>query len=168
MAAHQAPLSLRFSRQEHWSGLPFPSPMHESEKWKWSHSVMSDSMRPLGLQPTRLLRPWDFLGKSTGVGNLSLLQGIFLIQELNWGLLHCRLLLYQLSYEGTSVICEKTLWEYVDILFSQPSYHWAYYAVSFYLVAMFPLIWSSSAILIFIWVFYFWSYFVKQLFEIIL
>ena len=31
-AAHQAPLSLRFSRQEHWSELPFPSPMHESEK----------------------------------------------------------------------------------------------------------------------------------------
>ena len=31
MAAHQAPLSLRFSRQEYWSGLPFPSPMHESE-----------------------------------------------------------------------------------------------------------------------------------------
>ena len=35
--------SLGFSRQEHRSGLPFPSPMHESEKWKWSHSVMSDS-----------------------------------------------------------------------------------------------------------------------------
>ena len=32
MAAHQAPQSLGFSRQEHWSGLPFPSPMHESEK----------------------------------------------------------------------------------------------------------------------------------------
>ena len=32
MAAHQAPLSLGFSRQEHWSGLPFPSPKHESEK----------------------------------------------------------------------------------------------------------------------------------------
>ena len=31
-AAHQAPQSLGFSRQEHWSGLPFPSPMHESEK----------------------------------------------------------------------------------------------------------------------------------------
>ena len=31
-AAHQAPLSLGFPRQEHWSGLPFPSPMHESEK----------------------------------------------------------------------------------------------------------------------------------------
>ena len=31
MAAHEAPLSLGFSRQEHWSGLPFPSPMRESE-----------------------------------------------------------------------------------------------------------------------------------------
>ena len=31
-AVHQAPPSLGFSRQEHWSGLPFPSPMHESEK----------------------------------------------------------------------------------------------------------------------------------------
>ena len=67
-AAHHAPPSLGFSRQEHWSGLPFPSPMHESEKWKWSHSVMSDSSWLHGLQPTRLLRPWDFPGKSTGVG----------------------------------------------------------------------------------------------------
>jgi len=32
MAAHQVPPFLGFSRQEHWSGLPFPSPMHESEK----------------------------------------------------------------------------------------------------------------------------------------
>ena len=73
-AAHQAPLSLGFSRQEHWSGLPFPSPIHESEKWKWSHSVVSDSSRPHGLQPTRLLHPWDFPGKSTGVGCHCLLQ----------------------------------------------------------------------------------------------
>ena len=73
-AAHQAPLSLGFSRQERQSGLPFPSPMHESEKWKWSHSVMSDSLQPHGLQPTRLLRPWDFPGKSTGVGCHCLLQ----------------------------------------------------------------------------------------------
>ena len=42
-AAHQAPPSLGFSRQEHWSVLPFPSPMHESEKWQWSRSVVSDS-----------------------------------------------------------------------------------------------------------------------------
>ena len=38
-AAHQAPPSLGFSRREHWSGLPFPSPMHESEKWKGSRSA---------------------------------------------------------------------------------------------------------------------------------
>ena len=56
-AAHQAPLSLGFSRQEHWSALPFPSPMHESEKWKWSRSVMSDSLGPHGLQSTRFLCP---------------------------------------------------------------------------------------------------------------
>ena len=37
-------------------------------KWKWSRSVVSDSSRPHGLQPTRLLHPWDFPGKSTGVG----------------------------------------------------------------------------------------------------
>ena len=42
-AAHQVSPSMGFSRQEHWSGLPFPSPMHESEKWKWSRSVVSDS-----------------------------------------------------------------------------------------------------------------------------
>ena len=73
-AAHQAPLSLGFSGQEHWSGLPFPSPMHESKKWKWSRSVVSDSSRPHGLQPTRLLCPWDFPGKSAGVGCHCLLQ----------------------------------------------------------------------------------------------
>ena len=44
-AAHQAPPSLGFSRQEHWSGLPFPSPMHESEKRKCNHSVVSNSLR---------------------------------------------------------------------------------------------------------------------------
>ena len=66
-AAHQAPPSLGFSRQEHWSGLPFPSPMHESEKGKWSRSVVSDSSWPHRLQPTRLLRPWDFPGRSIGV-----------------------------------------------------------------------------------------------------
>ena len=45
-AAHQAPLSLGFFRQECWSGVPLPSPMHEREKWKWSRSVVSDFMNP--------------------------------------------------------------------------------------------------------------------------
>ena len=87
-AAHQALPSLGFSRQEYWSGLPFPSPMHESEKWKWSHSVVSDSLQPHGLQPTRLLRPWDFPGKSTGVGCHCLLHFLSLgpVYSLNTAL----------------------------------------------------------------------------------
>ena len=68
MAAYQASPNLGFSWQECWSGLPFLSPMHESEKWKWSCSVVSDLQRPHGLQPSRLLHPWNFPGKSTGVG----------------------------------------------------------------------------------------------------
>ena len=77
-AVHQAPLSLGFSRQEQWSVLPFPSPMHESEKWKWRRSVLSDPQWPHGLQPSRLLHPWDFPGKSTGVGCYCLLQNGYL------------------------------------------------------------------------------------------
>ena len=73
-AAHQAPQSLGFSRQGHWSVLSFPSPVHESRKWKWSRSVVSDSSWPHGLQPTMLLCPWDFPGKSTGVGCHCLLR----------------------------------------------------------------------------------------------
>ena len=42
--------------------------------WKWSRSVVSDSLRPRGLQPTRLLHPLDFPGKSTGVGCHCLLR----------------------------------------------------------------------------------------------
>ena len=126
--AHQTSLSMGFSRQEYWSGLPFPptgdlpnpgiapaspkspvlaaaaakllqscptlcNPIDGSPpgspvpgilqartlewvaisffnawKWKWSCSVVSDSWRHHGLQLTRLLHPWDFPGKSTGVG----------------------------------------------------------------------------------------------------
>ena len=46
MAAHQSPPSLGFSRQEHWSGFPFPSSIHESEKWKWSHLVYMTLCNP--------------------------------------------------------------------------------------------------------------------------
>ena len=63
--------------------VAFPSPMHESEKWKWSCSVVSDSWRPRGLQPTRLLRPWDFPGKRTGVGCHHLLQAHLLQKSAN-------------------------------------------------------------------------------------
>ena len=59
-----------------------------------SHSVV-----PISLQPHGLYSPWNSPGQNTGVGSLSLLQGIFLTQELNRGLLHCRQILYQLSYQ---------------------------------------------------------------------
>ena len=51
------------------------------------------------------MTPWtiqsmDSPGQNTGVGSLSLLQGIFPTQESNWGLLHCRRILYQLRHQG--------------------------------------------------------------------
>ena len=65
------------------------------------YSVASDSLWRHGLQPARFLGPWDSPGKHTGVGCHALLQGNFPTQELNWGLLHCRQILYQLSYQGS-------------------------------------------------------------------
>ena len=60
-----------------------------------SRPVVSDS-----LQPHRLYGPWNSPGQNTGVGILPLLQGISPTQESNWGLLHCRQILYQLSLQG--------------------------------------------------------------------
>ena len=57
-------------------------------------------LRPYGLQPARLLCPWDFPGKNTGVGCYFLLQEIFPSQESNPLLLHSRQVLYHLNHEG--------------------------------------------------------------------
>ena len=64
-------------------------------------SLVSDSLQPHGLQPARLLCPWDSPGKNTGVGCHSLLQGIFPTQGSNPGLPHCRQTLYLLSHQGS-------------------------------------------------------------------
>ena len=53
---------------------------------------------------TKLLRPWDFQGKSTGVGCHFLLQGIFPTQGSNPGLSHCRQTLYRLSHQRIVII----------------------------------------------------------------
>ena len=66
-----------------------------------SRSVMSDFLRPHGLQPTRLLCPWSSPGKNTGVGGHSLLHGIFPTQGSNLGLPHCKWILYRLSHQGS-------------------------------------------------------------------
>ena len=63
-----------------------------------SRSVVSDSLWPHGLQPARLLCPWDSPGRNTGVDCHSLLQGIFPAQGSNLGLLHCRWILYPLNH----------------------------------------------------------------------
>ena len=73
-----------------------------------SHSAVSDSLRPHGLQPARLLCPWDFPGKNTGVGCHFLLQGIFLTLGLNLDLLHQMQILYRLSHQGNL----NYLWTY--------------------------------------------------------
>ena len=65
-----------------------------------SRSVVSDSLRPYVLYPTRLLCPWDSPGKNTRVGIDFLLQGVFPTQGSSLGLLHCRQILYCLSHQG--------------------------------------------------------------------
>ena len=81
-----------------------PSPASRGERW-FSHSAVSDSLRPHERQPTGLLCPWDSPGNNTGVGCHSLLQGVFLTQQSNPGLLHCRQILYRLSYEASPKKC---------------------------------------------------------------
>ena len=68
-----------------------------SEKWKCSRSVMSNSSRSHGLQPTRLLCPWDFPGKSTGVGCHCLLQFNYILQ-------------FKLGNKNTKKIRNKECW----------------------------------------------------------
>ena len=84
-----------FSRQEYWSGLPCPPPgalpnavIKPGSPALQAHSLPSESPG----------KP-----KNTGVGGLSLLQSNFPTQESNWGLLHCRWTLYQLSYQESPV-----------------------------------------------------------------
>ena len=96
--------SMEFSRPEYWSRQSFPSP---------------GDLPSLGIKPRSPTLQADSLPaesqakpKNTRVGSLSLLQRIFLTQESNWGLLHCRHILYQLSYQGSP---EKPLLAFNDI-----------------------------------------------------
>ena len=82
-----------------------------------SHSVVSDS-----LQPHRLYGPWNSPGQNTGMGCLSLHQGIFPTQELNPGLLHCRQILYQLSHKGSPRILEGVAYPFSRV--SSWSWNW--------------------------------------------
>ena len=80
---------MEFSRSEYWSGKPQIEPRSPQV------SLIAGKFFTAELQG----KP-----KNTGVGSLSLFQQIFLIEELNWGLLLCRQILYQLSYQGSPVL----------------------------------------------------------------
>ena len=70
-----------------------------------SRSVMSYSLQSHGLQPARLLCPWDSSGKNTRVSCHSLLQGIFPVQGMNLCLPHCWQILYHMSQQGSPYMC---------------------------------------------------------------
>ena len=80
-----------FSRQEYWSGFPCPPP-----------GDLPNPRIKSALQVDSLLSEPPGKPKNTGVGSLSLLQGVFLTQESYQGLPHCRQILYRLSYQGSS------------------------------------------------------------------
>ena len=84
-----------FSRQEYWSGLPLCPP----------GDLPNPGIKPRSptLQSDSLLSKPPGKPKNTGVGSLSLFQGIFSTEESNQGLLHCRQILYQMSYQGSSL-----------------------------------------------------------------
>ena len=89
-----------------WTQLPFDINHNTELCWtRWSEnqspSVMSDFLRSHGLYS-----PWNSLGRNSGVGSLSLLQGIFLTQGSNPSLSHCRCILYQLSHKRSPRILE--------------------------------------------------------------
>ena len=100
--AHSCPLLCCNNRQRPPSIVLHSHPQVPDPKVKSeSHSVMSDSLRPHGL-----CSPWNSPGQNTGVGRLSLLQGIFPTQGSDPGLPHCRQIIYQVSHKGSPRILE--------------------------------------------------------------
>ena len=108
--AHQSPSFMEFSRQEYWSGLPFPFPrdIPNSGIEPRSPALRADTLpsEPPG-KPDPLSMGF-FPGKNTGVGCHFLLQGIFPTLGSNPGLPHCGQTLYRLSHQGNKVkLCQS-------------------------------------------------------------
>ena len=72
-----------------------------------SRLVVSNCLQPHGLEPTRLLCPWNSPGENTRMSCHFLLQGIFLTQGSNLGLLHCQQILYHLSHQGRRLVTNR-------------------------------------------------------------
>ena len=122
----------RISRQEYWNGLPYPPPgdllgpeiepaslmspalaggfSTTSINWESERKLKVPQSCPT-LRPHVLYSPWNSLGQDSGVGSLSLLQGIFPTQGSNPGLPHCRQILYQLNHKGSPRIQESVAFQ---------------------------------------------------------
>ena len=81
-----------------WVVIPFYRVSSQARDWTQVSSITG-----------RFFTSWQGKPKNTGVGSLSLLQQIFLTQELNWNILHCRLILSQLNYRKTLALFAQTL-----------------------------------------------------------
>ena len=94
---------MEFSRPAYWSGQLFPSP----------GDLPNPGIEPRSptLQANSLPAEPQGKPKITGVGSLSLLKRIFQTQESNWDLLHCRRILYQLSYQENSQ--QQIIYQYI-------------------------------------------------------
>ena len=123
MAAHQAPLSLGFSRQEHWSGLPCPVPMHKSEKWKWSGSVV----------PRLLVTPWTAAYQAPPTTGFSMSTGagchcpLGRVQE--GSLFSKPSPAFVVFDDGHSDLCEMVPHCNFDLHFSNSEWYWASFHV---------------------------------------
>ena len=102
MAAHQAPPSLGFSRQEHWSGLPFPSPMHESEKCKGVTQLC----------PT-LGYPMDCSLPGSSI------HGIFQARVLEWGAIAFSNYLYYINIYAYIYLCKCVYYSVTIVKFEK-------------------------------------------------
>ena len=94
---------MQFSIPEYWSGKP-------------SYPILERVLPNPGIEPRSPSLQADYLlaepqgkPKNTGVSSLFLLQQIFQSQELKWGLLYCRQILYQLSYQDSPIFSSNNL-----------------------------------------------------------
>ena len=123
MASHSSVLAWRIPGMGELGALQSMGSLSRTRLKRLSRSSLSDSLRS-GTVAHRLLCPWYFSGKNTGVAWHSLIQGTFLIQGSNPGLLHCRRIFYHLSHsriaiERLNIVYVKIFVERYEILYSK-------------------------------------------------
>ena len=110
--------SMEFSRPEYWEWVAFPFSRGSSQT-RDQTQVSCIAVGSLPAEPQG--KP-----KNTGVGSLSLLQWMFPIQESNWGLLHCRQILYQLRYQGSPIFLRIRVFCKESALLIRWPEHWSF------------------------------------------